>query len=69
MRPPPHGERALGVYRFWRDVGYAVGALLAGVLTDLFGYTLAIATVAALTFLSGIVVAVTMRDTRYDVKQ
>jgi MFS family permease len=46
---------AVGVYRLWRDGGYAVGALLTGVLTDVLGAGAAIWTVAALTFLSGAV--------------
>jgi MFS family permease len=47
---------AIGVYRLWRDLGYAVGALLAGVLADLFSMDAAIAVVAVLTALSGVVV-------------
>jgi len=54
---------AVGVYRLWRDSGYAVGALLAGVLADLFGMASAISTVALLTLLSGVVVAVRMPET------
>jgi MFS family permease len=54
---------AVGVYRLWRDSGYAIGALLAGVLADLFGITWAIGVIAGLTFLSGIVVSVVMRET------
>lgn len=50
------GERAtaLGVYRFWRDAGAIAGALIAGALADLFGFTVAIQTVAALTAASGL---------------
>ena len=48
---------SMGVYRFWRDLGYAVGALLAGVIADLVGMAMAIHVIAALTLLSGIVVA------------
>ena len=59
---PAWRARSLSVYRFWRDLGYAVGALTAGVIADLFGFASAIASVAALTFLSGLVVAVVMRE-------
>jgi MFS family permease len=59
---PAWRARSLSVYRFWRDLGYAVGALTAGIITDLFGFAWAIASVAALTFLSGLVVAIVMRD-------
>jgi MFS family permease len=54
---------AVGVYRLWRDLGYAVGALLAGVVADALGIVTAIGTIAALTFGSGLVVAVRMRET------
>jgi MFS family permease len=49
-------ERApvVGVYRFWRDSGYALGALIAGATADALGYGGAIATVAALTAASGL---------------
>ena len=54
---------AVGVYRLWRDLGYAVGALLAGVLADVFGMGTAIGVVAALTAASGLVVALRMPET------
>jgi MFS family permease len=54
---------AVGVYRFWRDSGYAVGALLAGSLADLFGMAWAIGAVALLTFATGLAVAVRMPET------
>jgi MFS family permease len=61
-----HPERRatiMGVYRFWRDLGYAVGALLSGVIADLFGMRAAIKVVAVLTLLSGLQVAFGMRET------
>lgn len=60
---PDWRASAVGVYRLWRDGGYALGALLAGVLADLFGITPAIAAVGGLTFLSGLVVARAMYET------
>jgi MFS family permease len=54
---------AVGVYRLWRDLGYAVGALLAGVAADAFGLPAAMWIVAALTFVSGAVSAVRMTET------
>ncbi len=54
---------AVGVYRLWRDLGYAVGALLAGVIADAFGITVALWVIAALTFLSGLVSAQRMSET------
>lgn len=50
---PVWRARALGVYRFWRDIGYAVGALLAGLIADWIGFEWAIGIVAMLTFASG----------------
>lgn len=54
---------ALGVYRMWRDLGFAAGAILVGVVADRAGMSTAIAAVAAITVGSGIVVAVRMRET------
>jgi len=57
---PAWRASSLGVYRFWRDSGYAVGALLSGLVADLVGLGAAIHLVAALTLLSGVAVAVLM---------
>jgi MFS family permease len=54
---------AVGVYRLWRDSGYAVGALVAGLLADRLGMAAAIGVVAAITAASGIEVAVRMPET------
>jgi MFS family permease len=50
----------VGVYRFWRDAGYALGAIIAGTVADALGYGGAIGVVAALTALSGVWVLVDM---------
>jgi MFS family permease len=60
---PTWRASAVGVYRLWRDSGYAIGALLAGILADLLGVPWAIGVVGALTFLSGVVVALVMCET------
>lgn len=60
---PSWRASSVGVYRLWRDMGYAVGALLAGLVADAFGLTAATLTIASLTFLSGALVAVRMRET------
>jgi MFS family permease len=57
---PTWRASSLGVYRFWRDLGYAVGALLSGLVADFLGLEAAIHLVAALTLLSGVAVAVLM---------
>lgn len=54
---------AVGVYRLWRDMGYAFGAVLAGIIADTLGLSAAVAAVAVLTFFSGVVVAVRMSET------
>jgi MFS family permease len=59
---PSWRARSLSVYRFWRDLGYAIGALSAGLIADFFGFAWAIASIGALTFLSGALVAVLMRE-------
>jgi MFS family permease len=59
---PAWRARSLSVYRFWRDLGYAIGALSAGLIADQFGFRAAIYAIAALTFLSGAIVAFVMRE-------
>lgn len=59
---PSWRARSLSVYRFWRDLGYAIGALSAGLIADRFGYAAAILAIAALTFVSGTIVAIAMRE-------
>jgi MFS family permease len=60
---PAWRARSVGIYRLWRDAGFAVGALLAGILADLVSAAAAIYAVAAVTALSGIVVIVRMYET------
>jgi MFS family permease len=60
---PSWRASAVGVYRLWRDLGYGVGAVLAGAVADLFGARSAIGLVAAMTFGAGLVVALRMTET------
>lgn len=64
---PEWRASAVGVYRLWgdggRDGGYALGALSAGVLADIFSISVAFAAIGGLTFLSGLVVAGVMHET------
>jgi MFS family permease len=60
---PAWRARAVGVYRWWRDLGFAVGALLAGILADAFGLREAIWVIAVLTAASGLLVAWRMYET------
>jgi len=63
---PDWRASAIGIYRLWRDSGYAVGALTAGLLADAFSMPVAITAIAALTFVSGVVVAGVMYETLPD---
>lgn len=59
---PKWRARSLSVYRFWRDLGYAIGAFSAGLIADSFGLASAINAIAALTFISGAMAGVLMRQ-------
>jgi MFS family permease len=60
---PSWRASSVGVYRLWRDLGYALGAVLAGAVADAMGLTAAMVVIAALTFLSGAVAGIRMRET------
>jgi len=59
---PTWRARSLSVYRFWRDLGYAIGALSAGLIADSFGLASAINAIAVLTFISGAMAGALMRQ-------
>jgi MFS family permease len=59
---PSWRASSIGVYRLWRDLGYAAGALITGIAADAVGLNAAMWLVAALTFGSGVVVAIRMRE-------
>ncbi|GAA3349494.1 MFS transporter [Amorphoplanes nipponensis] len=61
---PAWRARAVGVYRLWRDGGFAVGALLAGIVADFAGIRAAVWVVAALTAASGLLAWTRMYETR-----
>lgn len=63
---PTWRASAVGVYRLWRDAGFAAGALVTGVIADLADPATAIVSVAALTALSGLIVQVRMRETLHE---
>jgi MFS family permease len=60
---PSWRASAVGVYRLWRDLGYALGALVAGITADLFGLKSAVWLIAAITLASGMIAAIRMRET------
>jgi MFS family permease len=59
----PQRATSVGIYRYWRDSGYAVGAIVTGVIADAAGFPAAIIAVAVVTAVSGILVAFRMRET------
>ena len=61
---PSWRASAIGVYRLWRDLGFAAGAVVAGVGADVLGMPGAIGLVALLTALAGLAVALRMRESR-----
>jgi MFS family permease len=65
---PSWRASAIGVYRFWRDLGYAIGAVIAGIAADLLGLSGALWIVAGLTFVSGLIVAVRLQETLSSVR-
>jgi MFS family permease len=58
---PTWRATALGVYRFWRDIGYVMGALTGGVIADAFGITAAVWVIAVLTAFAAVVVALRLQ--------
>jgi MFS family permease len=60
---PEWRASAVGVYRLWRDGGYALGAILSGIVADLLGLDFAIAVIGVITFLSGVVTSIFMYET------
>ena len=60
---PSWRASSVGVYRLWRDLGYAIGAVLAGLIADALGLPAAMSVVAAITFASGVIVALRMTET------
>jgi MFS family permease len=60
---PSWRASAIGVYRLWRDLGFAAGAVVAGLAADWFGMPAAIGVVAVVTALAGFAVAIRMRET------
>lgn len=60
---PSWRASAVGVYRLWRDLGYAIGALIAGFTADYFGLSAAVWLIATITLASGVIAALRMEET------
>jgi predicted MFS family arabinose efflux permease len=61
--PPAWRDRAVGIYRVWRDLGYAVGAILGGIVADLMGLHAAVWAAATVSGVSALIVAFRMYET------
>jgi MFS family permease len=57
---PLDRAKSIGIFRLWRDLGYAIGAILTGVIADLFNLNVAILFIGILTFISSVVILVRM---------
>ena len=57
---PLQRAESIGVFRLWRDLGYAIGALLSGIIADLFGISYAILTIGILTIISSVIIQIRM---------
>ncbi len=66
---PHQRAESIGIFRLWRDLGYAIGALLTGIIADSFGLNGAIWTIAFLTFLSALIVRIRMLCTPFIAKE
>lgn len=59
---PEQRAESIGVFRLWRDLGYAIGALLTGIIADALGLSAPVMVIGALTLLSALVIAMRMRN-------
>jgi MFS family permease len=59
---PSQRAESIGVFRLWRDLGYAIGALLSGIIADMFGISYAIITIGIVTIVSSIIIQLRMKE-------
>jgi predicted MFS family arabinose efflux permease len=59
---PADRPQSLDIFRFWRDLGYAIGALITGLLADRLGFSTAIAAIGILTVISGVIIQIRMKS-------
>jgi predicted MFS family arabinose efflux permease len=58
---PQDRSKSIGIFRLWRDMGYAIGAILTGIIADLFNLNIAIIFIGILTFISALIIYYRMR--------
>lgn len=61
---PDQRAKSIGVFRLWRDLGYAIGALLTGILADFFGFGVSLGAIAGLTIISSLIIKLRMQTTQ-----
>lgn len=66
---PKQRAESIGVFRLWRDLGYAVGALLTGILSDLLGINWAVGSIGLLTILSSIIILIRMHPNKLNTRK
>lgn len=66
---PQQRAESIGVFRLWRDLGYAVGALLTGILSDLLGINWAVGSIGLLTILSSIIILIRMQSNKLNTRK
>ena len=57
---PQDRARSIGIFRLWRDLGYAIGAIITGIIADLFSIDMAVIFIALLTLMSAVIITVRM---------
>lgn len=60
---PNQRAESIGVFRLWRDLGYAIGAIVSGIIADVFGISYAVMTIGFITILSSVIIKFRMPDT------
>ena len=60
---PRQRAESIGVFRLWRDLGYAIGAIISGIIADFFGVEYAVITIGVITILSSLIIKFRMPDT------
>ena len=65
---PADRAKSIGTFRLWRDLGYAIGAILTGIIADLFSINASIIFIGALTMLSALIILFRMTDYKNQIK-
>ncbi len=58
---PTDRAKSIGIFRLWRDLGYAIGAILTGIIADIFNENISILLIGVLTFISAMIIKIRMK--------